>query len=63
MQQVAASQQNQLFLKGVALEEVAAVKYLGASFTITGQAGQEIESRINSARMASNLLHTALWPG
>ncbi len=60
--QIAASQQKQLFLEGVPLEEVAAFKYLGASFNATGQAVQEIESRINSARMAFNRLHTALWP-
>ncbi len=59
--QVAASQQRQLFLKVVPLEEVASFTHLGASFTATGQAEQEIESPINSARLAFNCLHTALW--
>ncbi len=58
---VATSHQRQFFLEGVPLEEAAAFKYLGASFTATGQAVQEIESRINSARLAFNRLHTALW--
>ncbi len=59
--QVTASQQRQIFLEGVPLEEVAAFKYLGASFTATGEAVQEIKNRINSTRMAFNRLHTALW--
>ncbi len=59
--QVTASQQRQLFPEGVPLEEVATFMYLGASFTATVQAVQVIESRINSARMAFNRLHTALW--
>ncbi len=55
------AQQRQLLLEGIPLEEVAAFKYLGASFIATGQAVREIESRTNSARMAFNRLHTALW--
>ncbi len=58
---MAASQQIQLFLEGVPLEKIAAFKYLGASFPATGQAVQEIESRINSAWMAFNRLRTPLW--
>ncbi len=54
------AKQRQLFSEGVPLEGVAEFKYLGASFTATGQAVQEIESRINSARIAFNRLQTAL---
>ncbi len=42
--QVAVPQQRQIFLVGVPMEEVAAFKYLGASFTATGPAVQAIES-------------------
>ncbi len=59
--QVANSQQRQLFPEGVPLEEVAAFKYLGASFIASGQTVQGIESRINSVQMAFNRLHTAMW--
>ncbi len=59
--QVATSQERQLCLEGVALEEVPAFKYLGTLFTTTGQAVQEVESRINSARLAFNRLQAALW--
>ncbi len=42
--QVTASQQRQLFPEGVPLAEDAAFKYLGTSFTATGQAVQGIAS-------------------
>ncbi len=43
------------------LEEVSSFKYLGASFTATGQAFGEIKSRINVARAAFNRLQPSLW--
>ncbi len=60
--QVAVTQQKQLFLEEVSLEEVVIFKYLGASFTTARQAVQEVGSRIKSAWMAFYCLQTALWP-
>ncbi len=43
------------------MEEVSSFKYLGASFTATGQAFGKIKARINSARAAINRLQPSLW--
>ncbi len=43
------------------LEEVSSFKYLGASFTATGQTIGEVKARINVARAAFNRLQPSLW--
>ncbi len=52
-----------LFLSthGVLLVEVESFKYLGFSFTATGQAKDEISGRIDIARIAFTRLKSALW--
>ncbi len=54
------SSRGTIILDGVPLEEVASFKYLGASFTATGQAVGEIAARINLERATFNRLHTSL---
>ncbi len=46
---VAVSHQRKLFHKGLPVEEVAAFKRLGASFTAAGQAVQEMENHLNTS--------------
>ncbi len=59
--QMSPSSRGTIILDGVPLEEVSSFKYLGASFTATGQAVDEIAARINLARATFNRLHTSLW--
>ncbi len=42
-------------------QEVSSLKYLGASFTATGQAIGEMKARIYEARAALNRLQPSLW--
>ncbi len=44
-------------------EELSSFKYLGVSFTATGQAIGKIKARINVARAAFNRLQPPLWSG
>ncbi len=55
------SSRGTIILDSVPLEEVSSFKYLGASFTATGQAVDGIAVRINLARATFNPLHTSLW--
>ncbi len=48
------SSRGTITLAGVSLEEVLSFKYLGASFTATGQVVGEIAARINLARATFN---------
>ncbi len=53
--------QHTINLGGMPLEEVESFKYLGFSFTATGQAKDEISGRIGLARSAFARLKSALW--
>ncbi len=53
--------QRVITLGGVPLEEVESFKYLGSSFTETGQAKDEIIGRIGLARSAFSRLKATLW--
>ncbi len=53
--------QHTINLGGVPLEEVESFRYLGSSFTATGQAKDEISGRIGLARSAFARLKSALW--
>ncbi len=52
---------NTITLDGIRFEEVSSSKCLGASFSATGQAVEEIAAKINLACPAFNRLHTLLW--
>ncbi len=53
--------QHIIHLGGVLLEEVESLKYLGSSFTATGQAKDEISGGLGFARSAFARLKFALW--
>ncbi len=53
--------QHAINLGGVPLEEVQSFKYMGSSFTATGQAKDEISGRIGLPRSASARLFFAPW--
>ncbi len=53
--------QHVITLGGVPLEEVESFKYLGSSFTATGQAEDEFSGRIGRARSAFTRLKATLW--
>ncbi len=55
------SSRGTIILDCVPLEEVSSFKYLGASFTATGQIVGEIAASINLARATFNRLITTLW--
>lgn len=53
--------QQPILLDGTPLEMVDHFTYLGSSFVPNGQGGDEIERRINLARVAFNRLQKCLW--
>ncbi len=53
--------QHTINLGGVLQKEVESFKYLGSSFTVTGQAKDEISGRIGLPRSAFARLKPALW--
>ncbi len=53
--------QHTINLGGVLAEEVDSFKYLGSSFTATGQSKDEISGRIGLARSAFAHLKSTLW--
>ncbi len=55
-----AGAQHVTTLGGVPLEEVESLKYVGSSFTATGQAKDEISGRIGLARSAFSRLKATL---
>ncbi len=59
--QMSPSSRDTIILDGVPSEDVSSFKCLGASFTATGQAVDEIAGRISLARATFNRLHTSLW--
>ncbi|MDY6929965.1 MAG: reverse transcriptase family protein [Pseudomonadota bacterium] len=50
-----------LLYRGSPIEEVSQFKYLGSIISSTGQAGLDIDARINSARTAFAKLQKTLW--
>ncbi len=53
--------QHVITLGGVPLEEVESFKYLGSSFTATGQAKDKISGRIGLVRNAYTRLKAIMW--
>ncbi len=56
-----AGAQHVITIGGVTLEMVEAFKYLGLSFTATGQEKDEISERVCLARSAFTRLKATLW--